>query len=99
MPKPKGMCFERVKSSLGPLRAPLDVINRRLYQIVSGGRRELPKSDIPDTPSSDGFYERLGAKVLHVTYPLHFIKTAVPTLFSIYDLQHCHYPEFFQRAI
>jgi glycosyltransferase involved in cell wall biosynthesis len=49
----------------------------------------------PDLPISDGFYEDLHAEVLHLPYPMHVVKSEVPTVFTIHDLQHRHFPQFF----
>jgi glycosyltransferase involved in cell wall biosynthesis len=46
-------------------------------------------------PASNGFYESLNADVLHLPYPLHFVASTLPTVFSVYDLQHRHFPQFF----
>ena len=85
-PAPAVLSAERVKRFLGPLRAPAGKMLRRAK------RAFVPPSPptVPATPHSDGFYESLGAHVLHITYPLHFFLSALPTVFGIYDLNHRH---------
>jgi glycosyltransferase involved in cell wall biosynthesis len=49
----------------------------------------------PQVPRSDGFYESLGASVIHWPWQ-HFVVTAIPSIFNPHDLLHLHYPQFFQ---
>ncbi len=74
---------EKVKRTLGPMRQPLGKLWRT-------ARRSVQPSRTPYIPESDGWYESLHADVLHFPYPMHFILTQVPTIFSIYDLNHRH---------
>lgn len=53
------------------------------------------KSRPPEVPRSDGFYESLGAQVIHWPWQ-HFVVTALPSVFNPHDLLHLHYPQFFQ---
>ncbi|MEM2045740.1 MAG: glycosyltransferase family 1 protein [Candidatus Bathyarchaeia archaeon] len=92
-PQPQQDHFEKAKRLLGPFRKPAGVLWREVQRVVKGP----PPPYVPTIPVSDGFYEGLGADVLHITYPLHFVQAAVPTVFTIHDLQHRHYPEFFNR--
>jgi glycosyltransferase involved in cell wall biosynthesis len=48
-----------------------------------------------DVPRSDGFYESLGAQVLHWPWQ-HFVVCSLPSVFNPHDLLHLHYPQFFQ---
>ncbi len=43
---------------------------------------------------SSGFYEALGCDVIHFPYQ-EVVITALPSVFSPYDLQHLHFPQFF----
>jgi glycosyltransferase involved in cell wall biosynthesis len=52
-------------------------------------------SGLAFVPISDGFYESLGVDVIHFPYQ-HFTVCALPSLFSPYDLQHLHYPQYFK---
>lgn len=92
VPAPVPSRSERLKRLLGPIRSPAGRILRRV-QRKSGSWQALQ----PTVRVSDGFHERLGADVLHLTYPLHFIQTNVPTLFGIYDLNHRHLDGFDSR--
>jgi glycosyltransferase involved in cell wall biosynthesis len=49
----------------------------------------------PEVPRSDGFYESLGADVIHWPWQ-YFAVTALPSIFNPHDLLHLHYPRFFQ---
>ena len=92
-PRPANLHFHRAKNILGPLRKPAGVVKRKLGQRLMGRPEVAP----PSVPVSDGFYEALNVDVLHLTYPVVVVLSAVPTVFSIYDLQHRHFPQFFQR--
>jgi glycosyltransferase involved in cell wall biosynthesis len=81
---------ERVKRWLGPLRKPLGSAGRWVQR-----RGGPPAVREPRVRESDGFWEALGADALHITYPLHFFRSSVPTVFTLCDLQHRHFPEFF----
>jgi glycosyltransferase involved in cell wall biosynthesis len=48
----------------------------------------------PPVPCSDGFYESLGAHVIHWPWQ-HFVVTALPSIFNPHDLLHLHHPQFF----
>jgi glycosyltransferase involved in cell wall biosynthesis len=49
----------------------------------------------PEVARSDGFYESLGAQLIHWPWQ-HFVVTALPSIFNPHDLLHLHYPQFFQ---
>jgi glycosyltransferase involved in cell wall biosynthesis len=85
---------ELIRRTLGPLRRPGGVVARRAREFVGGP----PSALAPVVPQSNGFFERMAPHVLHITYPLHFVKAAIPTVFNIHDLQHRHYPEFFSTS-
>lgn len=48
-------------------------------------------------PVSDGFYEGLGCDLIHFPYPEPVV-CALPSIFQIYDLQHLHFPQYFQAV-
>ena len=51
----------------------------------------------PQVPISDGWLESLGLDVLH--QPTQgFIYCAIPTVYNPHDLQHLHYPQFFDLS-
>jgi glycosyltransferase involved in cell wall biosynthesis len=57
--------------------------------------RLMPQT--PTVPVSDGYYEGLGCDVLHFpTQP--FLLCAVPTIYNPHDLQHMHYPQFWEAS-
>ena len=86
-PPPTNIQTERAKNLLGPFRKPAGILKRRMLGI--------PDVPPPSVPASDGFFEQMGIDVLHLTYPMNVVATGLPTVFSIYDLQHRHFPQFF----
>jgi glycosyltransferase involved in cell wall biosynthesis len=86
-----GQRLESLKELLGPLRPPLGRLKRAIF-------RQETKVREPELPVSDGFYESLKPDVLHITYPLNFVLARVPTVITMHDLQHRHFPEFFSSA-
>lgn len=48
----------------------------------------------PGIPNSDGYVESMGFDVVHFPTQMAF-RTAVPSIYQPWDLQHLHYPEFF----
>ena len=77
-----------VKRSLGPLRAPLRTVLRRVRQVASDRRTAWT------VPESAGFFESLGGEVVHFPHQS-FIKSKLPTIYNPHDLQHRHFPGFF----
>jgi glycosyltransferase involved in cell wall biosynthesis len=51
----------------------------------------------PTVPRVDGAVEGTRAEVVHLAMPFGF-RTELPTVYQVYDLQHLHYPEFFNQA-
>jgi glycosyltransferase involved in cell wall biosynthesis len=51
----------------------------------------------PTVPRVDGAFEGTRAEVVHLAMPFGF-RTELPTVYQVYDLQHLHYPEFFNQA-
>lgn len=70
---------------------------QRLKQSAKARLARAVESQIqpwPTVPISDGFYERIGADVLH--FPTQgFVLCSLPTIYNPHDLQHRHLPEFF----
>jgi glycosyltransferase involved in cell wall biosynthesis len=66
---------------------------RRVLKSPILGKQEYLSSF--EIPASDGLYEAIGADVLHITYPLNFVRSSVPTVITMHDLQHRHLPELF----
>lgn len=46
---------------------------------------------------TDGFYEALGASLVHVFYQ-RYLRSSLPVVFNPHDLQHEHFPHFFGAA-
>ena len=93
---PPGHSIERAKDLLGPLRKPLGIARRAVTRAVLG---EDQTKIVPLLQASDGFYESLEPHILHITYPLHFVRSSIPTILTMYDLQHRHFPEFFSPEV
>lgn len=83
---------ERIKKILGPLKKPAGDMLRAAKLLP----RHNPYAVAP-TPHSSGFIESLGIDLFHATYPLHFYLSKIPTLLTVHDLQHRHFPEFFKE--
>ena len=70
------------------LRRALSPIARRLRDRLVQPRRW------PEVGLSDGFHESLGCDVVH--FPTHaFTVCAIPSIYNPHDLQHLHFPQFF----
>jgi glycosyltransferase involved in cell wall biosynthesis len=54
------------------------------------------QGDEPGLPDSDGSVERIDAALVHFPYQAGF-RTAVPTIYQPWDLQHLHLPDLFSR--
>ena len=52
---------------------------------------------VREIPRSDGAIEREGVEVIHLTQQWGFL-TEVPTIYHPHDLQHLHYPDYFDRV-
>lgn len=74
---------------LGPARP---FVNKLLQSITL-----INKNNNFSIPVSDGFYEQLGADVIHFPYQ-YFVQTSLPSIFNPHDLQHLHYPQFFSQS-
>ncbi len=62
------------------------------------GKPEPRRSVWPEVPVSNGFYESLGAHVIHFMNQMAFTVCALPTIYNPHDLQHLHLPEFFRPS-
>ena len=56
------------------------------------------RSDESLLPRSDGFLESLGCDVVHFPSQSAYL-TKIPSIYQPWDLQHCHYPEFFSGDV
>ncbi len=48
-------------------------------------------------PDSDAEVKRARADVVHLAMPFGF-RTSIPSVYTVYDLQHLHFPEYFHAA-
>ncbi len=88
--------FWYLKQIAGPLRQWLVRGGARLRS--AGMRRAAQQAADPlaALPRSDGFFERLGAEIVHFPFQ-EYMRVNLPTLYNPHDLLHLHYPEFFTR--
>jgi len=73
----------------GPLRPAVDA----LHWCWWNGRRALARN--PDARQTDRLFRQYGVSVVHFAYSIRF-GTSLPFLYEPWDLQHRHYPDFFQ---
>jgi glycosyltransferase involved in cell wall biosynthesis len=82
--------FDRAKAFLGPLRRPAGKLRRWARRLGSG----LEGSSADGLPESNGFYESLGADLIHFPFQ-RFVRSNLPAIYHPWDLQHLHFPNFF----
>jgi len=80
-------------SSVAKLVRPIASVLRPTVAAVFPGVKRV----WPEVPVSNGFYESLGCHVMHFPFQ-HFALCALPTVYNPHDLQHVHYPQFFNPA-
>jgi glycosyltransferase involved in cell wall biosynthesis len=78
----------RPQDSRHPLLRPFWPAVRRIQHLLTVSRQW------PEVPLSDGFYERLGCHLVHFPTQSYTV-CALPTIYNPIDLQHLHYPQFF----
>lgn len=81
-----------LRQILGPLRTPLGRIVRRLAGSQDQG---LPSV----LPPIDEFVRSLRADVIHFLVPFYASTDGLPSVFTLYDLQHEHLPEIFTESM
>jgi hypothetical protein len=54
-----------------------------------------PRRSAKEVPVSDGYVELQGFDVVHFPTPVAY-ETSIPTIYHPWDLQHLHYPDFFE---
>lgn len=79
-----------VKSALAPLRPLARGVKRYLSTVSSKGRQTGGRGPL-------NFYEKLNCDVVHFPFQ-YFEPCAMPAIFNPHDLQHLHYPAFFDEA-
>lgn len=68
-----------------------------LRPLVRYARSVMDPRVWPEVPLSDGFFEGLGCDVIHI--PIQgFTVCSLPTVYNPHDLQHLHYPQFWDVA-
>jgi len=93
-PRPDASAVDPGKRLLGPLRAPAGRLWRQFRRSVTH-HQQNQRFGITE---SGGFYERLGADVVHFPTNQRFARCDVPMVFNPHDLQHLHYPQFFDET-
>ncbi len=82
----------RPQEARHPWLRPLWPLVRRVQHTLT-----LPRH-WPEVPLSDGFYESLGCDLIH--FPTQsFTVCALPAIYNPIDLQHLHYPQFFDAWV
>ena len=94
-PAPDQRAGEGLKRWLGPARRPAGQIWRQTLQLAG---RPAPERQQPAVVLSDGFLERLQADVVHFPYVAHYEHGSLPSVLTIHDLQHRHFPQFFSAS-
>jgi glycosyltransferase involved in cell wall biosynthesis len=85
-PPARGATFKRW---LGPLRVSAG-------KLLRASRHQVFGTPLKVVPKSTGYYESLGADVVHFPFQM-FSICDTPFIYNPHDLQHLHYPEFFKR--
>lgn len=83
----------RLGRLLRAMRRPAGAARRRVRRLLKGP----PPPRVWSVPCSTGFYESIEPDVIHITYPLHFFTSKVPTIYTMHDLMHRHLPELFSK--
>lgn len=89
---PQVGALEMVGQKLGPLRPLAGKVWALSTRLIPS-----PTPVGPQVAISDGFYEDLRCDVIHFPYQS-FVVTAIPSIYNPHDLQHLHYPQFFDPA-
>jgi len=88
---PNQRCVMRPSSRKHRILRPVLPAVRRLQNWLGSPRHW------PEVPLSDGFFESLGCDVIH--FPTQtFTLCALPSVYNPHDLQHLHYPQFFNAS-
>ncbi|HEX8339015.1 MAG TPA: glycosyltransferase family 1 protein [Pyrinomonadaceae bacterium] len=92
--------MEPLKRALGPLRPAARGLRRILNTTVQTAKSGASVHDslkffAPAPPKS--FYEAMGFDVVHFPF-LSYEPCGLPAVYNPHDLQHLHYPEFFDQA-
>jgi glycosyltransferase involved in cell wall biosynthesis len=86
---------EGLKRWLGSARGPAGRIWRQTRRLAGQPVAERVQ---PAIVRSDGFLESLQPDVVHFPYVAHYEHSALPTVLTMHDLQHRHFPEFFSAS-
>ncbi|HEX8292057.1 MAG TPA: glycosyltransferase family 1 protein [Pyrinomonadaceae bacterium] len=92
--------MEPLKRALGPLRPAARGLRRILNTTVQTAKSGASAHDslkffAPAPPKS--FYQAMGFDVVHFPF-LSYEPCGLPAVYNPHDLQHLHYPEFFDQA-
>lgn len=92
--------LEPFRRALGPLRPAARGFRRMLGAAVRTAEpvapRPAPLKSFAPTPPKN-FYEGLGCDVIHFPFQT-YEPCGLPTVYNPHDLQHLHYPEFFDTS-
>lgn len=86
---------QRIRGALGPIAPLAGKIDAALFKRVKKPVDLLPAS----FPETDGVAESLGVDLLHLAYPDQYYRSTIPTVSTIYDVQHIHLPQYFGKKV
>jgi len=86
--------------AMKPQRSLTKRLQRRVTATGKSVAQRLLNNDSfsePSLPLSDGFLESLGCDVVHFPHQ-RFVLCSLPSIYNPHDLQHLHFPEFFNPS-
>jgi len=93
VPRPWKGWNERARAAISPFKQAIKPMAKPLVKPLLEQIRARRK---PQVVHSDGFWESLGADVIH--FPSQsFVISQIPSIYNPHDLQHLHFPEFFTQ--
>ena len=94
-PEADPVAAEGLKRWLGPARGPAGRIWRQTLKLAG---QPVPERAQPAVVLSDGFLESLQPDVVHFPYVAHYEQSSLPSVLTMHDLQHRHFPEYFSAS-
>jgi glycosyltransferase involved in cell wall biosynthesis len=84
---------DQVKSVLRSVVDPLKQSVERMAKSIDGSHTG-ESGQVWQVRESNGFFNMIGADIVHFPHQ-HYESTSLPTVYNPHDLQHRHYPEYF----
>lgn len=85
-----GPRWEKLRAKSGPFKGLIPYAHWAYHTVKGTGRA-------PSASRADALLRKHGVSVVHFPFPLRF-ETSIPFLYEPWDLQHRHYPEFFDEG-